>query len=117
MKIVIHEIPPSNNKYMGKSYNYHAYQNEKKKWHELIKYSIKVEDRPKQPYEKAIVSIKYYFKNKIRRDPDNYSGKMLLDPLVQESILKDDSFNNIKLILSAEVDKNNPRTEIEVIEM
>lgn len=117
MKIVIHDIPPSNNKFMGKSYNYHAYQNMKKKWHELIKYSIKVNDRPKQPYKKAVVGIKYYFKNRIRRDPDNYSGKMLLDPLVTEGILEDDSFKNIELQLSADVDKDNPRTEITITEV
>lgn len=112
MRIVVNEIPPSNNKYMGKTYNYHQYQEEKQRWHWLIKCAIK--ERPKKPIEKAVVSITYYFKNKTRRDPDNYSGKMLLDPLVKEGILVDDSFKNITLVLAAGHDKDNPRTEIEV---
>ena len=112
MKIVINEIPPSNNKYMGKTYNYAVYQREKQRWHWLIKCAIK--ERPKKPLEKAVVHITYYFKNRIRRDPDNYSGKMLLDPLVREGILVDDSFDAVTLMLDGDYDKNNPRTEIEI---
>lgn len=117
MKIVVNEIPPSNNEYMGKSYNYAMYQEEKKRWHWLIKASFKRAEKPKKPFEKAIVHITYFFKTKTRRDPDNYSGKMLLDPLVREGILIDDSFSNITLVLSAGCDKNNPRTEIEILEV
>ena len=76
MKIVINEIPPSNNKYMGKTYNYHQYQKEKERWHQLIKYAIK--ERPKKPIEKAVVNITYYFKDKRSRDPDNYSHPLPL---------------------------------------
>ena len=112
MKIVINDIPPSNNTYMGKTYNYAVYQREKQRWHWLIKCALK--ERPKKPIKKAIVHITYYFKNKIRRDPDNYSGKMLVDPLVREGILEDDSFAAVTLVLSASHDKNNPRTEIEI---
>lgn len=112
MKIVINEIPPSNNKYMGKTYNYHQYQKEKEHWHWLIKCAIK--ERPKKPIEKAIIHITYYFKDKRSRDPDNYSGKMLLDPLVREGVLIDDSFSVVTLVLSAGYDKNEPRTEIEI---
>lgn len=114
MKIIINEIPPSNNKYMGKTYNYHQYQREKEHWHWLIKCAIK--ERPKKPLEKAIIHITYYFKDKRSRDPDNYSGKMLLDPLVREGILIDDNFSVVTLILSAGYDKNEPRTEIEIEE-
>ena len=112
MKIVVNDIPPSNNQYMGKTYNYAVYQEEKRKWHWLIKCAIK--ERPKKPIEKAIVHITYYFKSKTRRDPDNYSGKMLLDPLVREGILIDDSFEVVTLVLDGDYDKDNPRTEIEI---
>ena len=115
MKIIINEIPPSNNKYMGKTYNYAVYQREKQRWHWLIKSAIK--ERPKKPIEKAIVHITYYFKTRNRRDPDNYSGKMLLDPLAREGILKDDNFEVVTLVLSADHDKENPRTEIEIKEV
>lgn len=114
MKIIINEIPPSNNKFIGRNARW-QYQEEKQKWHWLIKNAIK--DKPTEPYEKAVVEITYFFKDQRRRDPDNYSGKMLLDPLVREGILQDDSFNNIELILKAYVDKADPRTEIEILEV
>ena len=112
MKIVVHRIPPSNNKYMGNSHNFNLYRKEKKEWHWLIRAALT--ERPKRPLERAVVHIKYYFKDRRRRDPDNYSGKMLLDPLVREGVLQDDSFNNIELRLSADVDSKNPRTEITI---
>lgn len=115
MKIVVHKIPPSNNKFIGNSKNFNIYRKEKELWHWLIKAAIT--KRPLQPYQKAIVHIKYYFKDRRRRDPDNYSGKMLLDPLVREGILQDDSFNNIELRLSAAVDTKDPRTEITITEI
>lgn len=114
MKIVINEIPPSNNKFIGRNVRW-QYQDEKTRWHWLIKSAIQC--KPAKPFKKASVKITYFFKNNIRRDPDNYSGKMLLDPLVREGILQDDSFNNIELILKSYVDKANPRTEIEILEV
>lgn len=115
MVIVVKEIPPSNNKFLGNSHNFNDYRREKERWHWLIKAAIK--ERPKEPIEKAEVRITYYFKDRRRRDPDNYSGKMILDPLVKEGIIVDDSFNHIELRLSASIDKENPRTEIEIKEM
>lgn len=116
MKIVINEIPPSNNEYMGNSHNFNEYRREKERWHWLIKSALGKQKKPKKPIEKAIVNITYYFKTNHRRDPDNYSGKMLLDPLVREGVLIDDSFKVITLVLQASYDKNNPRTEIEIKE-
>ena len=115
VKITINDIPPSNNKYMGNSHNFNEYRREKERWHWLIRAAINNEaQRPKEPLQKAIVNITYYFKDKIRRDPDNYSGKMILDPLVREGILIDDSFDVVTLVLDGRVDKDNPRTEIEI---
>lgn len=114
MKIVINEIPPSNNNYMGNSHNFNEYRQEKQRWHWLIKSALSKAKKPKKPIEKAIVHITYYFKTTHRRDPDNYSGKMLLDPLVREGVLIDDSFKVVTLVLDADYDKVNPRTEIEI---
>lgn len=114
MKIVINDIPPSNNKFIGRNVRW-QYQEEKNRWHWLVKSAIQC--KPAKPFKNASVEITYFFKNNIRRDPDNYSGKMLLDPLVREGILKDDSFNNIELILKSYVDKAKPRTEIEITEI
>lgn len=117
IKIVVNDIPPTNNKYMGNSHNFNDYRRVKEEWHWLIKAALTKADKPKTPLKYAIVTLTYYFRDNRRRDPDNYSGKMILDPLVREGILVDDSFDNIELRLrKGGVDKTNPRTEIEVEE-
>lgn len=116
IKIVVNDIPPSNNEYMGNSHNFNKYRQQKERWHWLIKAALCKAERPKKPLMKAIVKITYFFKDNRRRDLDNFSGKFLLDPLVAEGIIVDDSFCYIKkLELEAFVDKENPRTVIEIV--
>lgn len=118
IKLVIPEIPPSNNKFMGrgsKQYQAFTYQKEKQKWAWLVKAAVK--KKPAKPIEKAVVNIIYYFPDERKRDPDNYSGKFILDGLTKAGIIKDDSFNNIELVLAGRVDRENPRTEIIVKEV
>lgn len=115
MKITINAIPPSNNQFMGNSHNHFEYHREKKEWHWRIKAALN--QRPNKALPRAVVKITYFFKDNRRRDPDNYSGKFILDALVKEKIIADDSFDVIDLILrKGGCDKNNPRTEIEVEE-
>ena len=103
---------------MGNSHNFNEYRREKERWHWLIKVALGKAKKPKKPLEKALVKISYFFKDNHRRDPDNYSGKMLLDPLVKEKVLKDDNFDVVTLqIGKGGVDKISPRTEIEIIEL
>ena len=102
---------------MGNSHNFNGYREQKERWHWLIKAALQKVKKPSVPYVRAVVKISYYFKSKGRRDPDNFSGKMILDPLVREGVLADDSFDNIELVLrKGGVDKFNPRTEIEITE-
>lgn len=115
MIIVIDEIPPSNNRFLGNSHSFNVYRREKERWHLLIKAAIK--ERPEKPIERAAVYITYYFKDRRRRDPDNYSGKFLLDPLVREGILRDDSFSVVELHLAGAYDKVRPRTAIKIIKL
>lgn len=115
--IVIPEIPPSNNKYMGRGSKFEhtvQYQAEKQNWQYMIGWLVKEAKWKSEPIVKAVVEITYYFKDKIRRDPDNYSGKFILDGLVKAEVLIDDSFSNIQLVLKGEYDKKNPRTEVHV---
>lgn len=91
------------------------YQEEKQKWEWLVKSAIG-KNKPKK-MDKAIVSITYYFKDRRRRDPDNYSGKFILDGLVRAGVLEDDSFSNIDLILKGKYDKKNPRVEVALEEI
>ena len=110
----VDKLRPSNNKFIGRNARW-QYQAVKKEWSELIRYSCR--PIPKHPINKAVVQITYYFPTRIRHDPDNYSGKMILDGLTAARIIVDDSFDHISLFLRANVDKNNPRTEIEITEV
>ena len=114
MKIIVNQIPPSNNCYIGKNKRW-EYAAKKKEWEKLILTVCRASKIiPDQPLSKATVKLTYYFKTHIRHDPDNYSGKFILDGLVKAGVIADDSFNNITLLLAGNYDKNNPRTEIEV---
>ena len=108
-KYSIKAIPPSNNNFIGKNQRW-QYQNDKKQWARIIQ--LFCVPRPKEPLKKSTVTIIYYFKDRRRRDPDNYSGKFILDGLVRSGIIIDDSFDCIDLYLRGNVDKENPRTEI-----
>lgn len=112
-KYVITEIPPSNNKYIGRNKRW-EYQEAKKQWAILVKAACK--PLPQKPIEKAEITLHYFFRDKRRRDPDNYSGKMILDGLVRAGAIADDSFEVIGLSLLAETDKNKPRVEITIKE-
>lgn len=112
-KYIINDIPPSNNQFIGRNARW-KYQDIKKQWTSRI--NLLCNPKPPQPLKKSVVTITYYFKDKRRRDPDNYSGKMILDGLVRARILQDDSFNNIDLVLCGDYDKDNPRTVIEISE-
>ena len=118
MRVTVFDIPPSNNKYMGNSHDFNGYRRIKEEWHWKIKAALNKVKKPKNPIKRAVVTITYYFKDSRRRDPDNYSGKMILDPLVREGVIADDSFSCIDLRLRrGGVDKNEPRTEIEITEV
>lgn len=115
MKYIINNIPPSLNKFAGRS-NTWEYRQQKKDWIDLV--VVMCRPRPEKPFEKARVTLTYFFKDDIRRDPDNYSGKFILDGLKTAGIIKDDNFNCIELQLrKGGKDKVNPRVEIEVEEM
>lgn len=113
MKFTIPLIPPSDNKFKGRQ-NHWEYRELKKEWLDIVMTICR--PRPKEPFKKAVVTITYFFPTKARHDPDNYSGKFILDGLVKGGILEDDSFNNIKLHLEGDYSKDNPRTEVEINE-
>ena len=69
------------------------------------------------PYEKATVIIKYNFADNRRRDPDNYSGKMILDGLKNNGFIVDDSFKEIDIFPMATFgNEDNEYTEITILE-
>lgn len=107
----IPEIPPSLNRFAGRS-NVWEYRQLKQEWKDLV--SQLCRPRPKTPLPYAMVTLEYYFKDRKRRDPDNYSGKMILDGLTESGIIVDDSFHHIDLQIRGRVDKKHPRTEITI---
>jgi Holliday junction resolvase RusA-like endonuclease len=113
--VTIDDVPPSNNKFMGRRVHPAVYQKEKRHWSWLVRAGA--EGIPAKPIKKAVVEITYTFPDRRRRDPDNYSGKFLLDGLVAAGVIADDSFNNIELVLKAEVRKHHKRTVIQVKEL
>lgn len=74
-------------------------------------------NRTGESFEKAKVTITYFFADGRRRDPDNYAGKLILDGLTKAGVIQDDDFDHIVLeIRKGGVDKKNPRTEVEITE-
>jgi Holliday junction resolvase RusA-like endonuclease len=70
-------------------------------------------------YERVDITITWYEPNR-RRDPDNVVGgtKFIMDGLVAGGAIKDDSQRYVNSITHRfEVDKENPRVEIEVQEV
>lgn len=120
-KYIVDEIPPSNNKYIGRNARW-QYNDEKARWESLIYYAFRQQTKDIYtacllPLKKSRIEITYFFKDKRRRDPDNYSGKFILDGLRKAGVIVDDSFNNIELVLKADVDSKRPRTEIVITEI
>lgn len=113
MKIIINTLPPTINKYIGRT-NIWQYQADKKKIHEAIKMqTIGINPR----YEKCKMKITYYFKDRRRHDPSNYD-KMLLDGLVEANIITDDNYDVIQEFTTiGKYDKIKPRVEIDIEEL
>ena len=113
MKYVIHAIPPSLNRFAGRK-NMWAYREAKQVWKNIAIRSL--HPKPEKPIEKCRMQITFFFPDKRKRDYDNYL-KMLLDGIAAAGIIADDNFNVIQTLkICGEVDKNEPRIEIEITE-
>ena len=115
IRIVLPGVPPSLNRYAGRE-NTNEYRRDKKDWMAIVGWAVKGH-RPKEPFGRAKVEILYYFRDKRRHDPDNYSGKFLLDGLREAGVISDDCFGKVTLHLDGAVDREHPRTVITVTEV
>ncbi len=107
-------IPPTINKYIGRSVIW-AYQKDKKEY-EQENILLNLKRKPREPIERCEINLKFYFKDKRRRDLNNYE-KFVFDFLVSGGFIIDDNYNVItKQTMSGYVDRENPRVEIEVVE-
>ena len=117
MKVILKGIPPSLNKTAGRN-NTWEYRNSKKLWTQAVWTACRAnKDRPKEPYQYALVEITYYFPTRARHDADNYAGKFLLDGLTKAKVIVDDDLKHIRTMIIGDHDPKNPRTEINVIEL
>lgn len=113
MKYIIPAIPPSMNKYKGRS-NMWEYHKDKADWEQRV--AVCCRPRPDKPIAKCVLTLTYFFKTRVRHDPNNYDGQFITDGLVKAGIIADDSFDVLDLVLRGDYDKHNPRTEIDILQ-
>lgn len=88
----------------------------KQRWKDFICYFIDSQGYSNLHIEKCDIHVKTFYKTNRRHDVDNSVIKFILDGLAESGfIIDDDSKHVTSLLLECFVDKDNPRTEIEVI--
>lgn len=112
MKIIVNQLPPNINKYIGRT-NIWEYQKEKKNYHKIVKLST-IGINPK--IEHCNMVVIYHFKDKRKRDTHNMT-KCLLDALVEANIIEDDNYNVLNEYTEKGIyDKGNEYVEINIEE-
>ena len=118
MKIIINgESPTLNEVIKASKSHYMAYANQKKDYTALTMMQVEDMEKVTNP-----VDIKFTWYRKDRRsDPDNISGggaKMVLDGLVKAGKLNNDGWREVNSLSHYfEVDRDNPRVEVEIREI
>ena len=104
----------------GKNGYYSKRNQAKNEQQELIEWYIKMGRL--DPITKGIkVVVKFHwFEPDRRRDPDNicFAKKFIMDSLVKQGILQDDSWKYVKGFVDCfSVDREDPRIEVELMEV
>ena len=87
----------------------------KQKWKDFMKWFVNEQGYSNLHIEKCEISQTIYYPTNRRHDCDNATPKAALDGLVESGmIIDDDSKHVTKLTLMCDVDKDNPRTELEI---
>lgn len=119
MKFTIKGRFPSLNEYTSANRsNRYAGSKMKKDCHKQVIEAIKEHKLPKVKSYPIALKITWFEKDR-RRDIDNvtYGVKFINDSLVEVKIIQDDSQQYVKSIINhIEVDRQNPRIEVEIIE-
>lgn len=88
----------------------------KQKWKDFIKWLIENQGYSNLHIQKCEMKFITYYKTNRRHDVDAACPKFILDGFSESGfIVDDDSKHLTSLLLKCFVDKDNPRTEIEVI--
>ena len=87
----------------------------KQRWKDFIQWFIENQGYTNLHIEKCEMKFTTYYKTNRRHDIDNGCPKFILDGLSESGfIIDDDSKHITSLTMECYVDKDNPRTEIEV---
>jgi Holliday junction resolvase RusA-like endonuclease len=108
-------IPPSLNTWM--IMRRFKMNHEKQVWKEFGEWLVDYNGLRNKKIEKCRIEIEYFFDSKRRHDADNYTPKNLFDSFTVSGLLIDDDFNHVEsLTIKGNYSKENPRTEILIIE-
>ncbi len=89
----------------------------KQSWKNFIVWYIKDSGYENLKLDDVDIIYNIYHPTKRRTDPDNYTPKFIHDGFVESGFLLDDDREHLKsLTIRCHVDKDNPRTEIEIIQ-
>ena len=124
IKLHVEMIPDSNNKAQGRNGKKaaFAFSAQKRMWNDMIWIIRKNKKNRGElegwqlPLKRATVILFYHFKSKGRRDPDNYSGKVIHDALCTAGFLHDDSFTNIDILPIADFGNKKDNMDIYILE-
>jgi len=88
----------------------------KQKWKDFVKFWMKLERLENRQLDDFDIVLTVYFNTKRRHDTDNQVPKFILDGFTESGFIVDDDEKHLhSLTLKTGYDKENPRTEIEII--
>lgn len=115
--IIPGELPTLNEMIDEAKIHWNNYREQKEDHTEAVAWEAK---RAKLPYIPAVKFEITYFRKTKAYDPDNIAAgkKFILDGLVEAGVLKNDGWKQVKGWTEEwEVDRDNPRTEVVLINM
>ena len=107
LTITIPEIPPSLNRWSRMHWAPKA--QEKARWKEMVWASSRGKPKFMVP---VVATVTYFFKDRRRRDFDNFVPKFVLDGLVGTVLADDDQSHVEELRIRFGYDPKHPRTEV-----
>lgn len=125
LHFTIDECPASMNTFAGRGIGANkAYRLHKKQWASMVGMALIGQtkwlnwgNQPVAPMQKALVVVTHTFPTRRRRDRDNYNGKAILDGLVENGVLVDDTAHNVFVVVNFEYAKGIEKTDVKVVNL
>lgn len=88
----------------------------KQKWKDFVKFWMKLEKLENRQLDNFDIILTVFFNTRRRHDTDNQVPKFILDGFTESGFIVDDDEKHLhSLTLKTGYDKENPRTEFEII--